>query len=41
MAIKGIGGFHLCCDATNEESVSRLPDIKSRPVKPFAVMAKD
>lgn len=41
VAIKGIGGFHLCCDATNEEVVCRLRTLKNRPVKPFAVMAKD
>mgnify|MGYP000845813280 FL=1 len=41
IAVKGLGGFHLCCDGTREEVVTRLRRLKHRPVKPFAVMVKD
>ena len=41
IAIKGLGGFHLVCNAENDATVLRLRDAKLRDRKPFAVMVRD
>jgi hydrogenase maturation protein HypF len=40
VAVKGLGGFQLVCDAMSEQAVSRMREIKERDGKPFAVMVR-
>jgi hydrogenase maturation protein HypF len=41
VAVKGLGGYHLACDATSEHAVARLRERKGREEKPLAVMSAD
>ncbi len=41
LSVKGLGGFHLVCDALNSKAVQRLRKIKERNTKPLALMAKN
>ncbi|WP_242986526.1 carbamoyltransferase HypF [Vallitalea guaymasensis] len=41
VGVKGLGGFHLCCDAVNKNTINTLRIRKKRPNKPLAIMAKN
>ena len=41
IAIKGLGGFHLCCDGSNAKAINELRQRKNRPAKPLAIMCEN
>lgn len=41
LVVQGLGGFHLCCDASDEQAVRRVRAVKRRPDRPLAVMCRD
>lgn len=41
IAIKGLGGFHLCCDGSNVKAINELRKRKNRPAKPLAIMCEN
>ena len=41
IAIKGLGGFHLCCDGSNAKTINELRQRKNRPAKPLAIMCEN
>jgi hydrogenase maturation protein HypF len=41
VAVKGLGGFHLACDATSDQAIRRLRERKHRETKPFAIMVRN